>query len=140
MDQYNLFYYPPGGGVEGREARGAFPDVPPAREATPFPDQEDWKTDGTGALVTDEAVITADDREYEEWHIEYENVPDEPGGTVELRIVRGGELTVTVDGQAYADAKDHDTLSALLKDAVKDTPETVTVLGPNDEVWQLPAH
>lgn len=137
-DTYDLFFYPTGGGFEGREAHGTYPDPQPAREVANFPDPDDWKSGGTGVLVTDDAHITGDGRTYAEWHIEYRYVEDEPGGTVELRIVRGGQNTVTVDAVAYRDAVDNSTLGTLVADAVAATPKTLTVLGPNDDTYQLP--
>ncbi|MFD9721088.1 hypothetical protein [Streptomyces sp. NPDC059076] len=136
MDHYDLFYLPENTSPEHREARGTYPTVEEATTHAGYPSIDDWETGGPGILITNRTVITDSGRPYHQFCIEYRYVEPEPVGTTDLRIIRGGDSTVTVDAVAYAAAKDAGTVAQFLAQAIANTP-SVTVIEPNGNITTL---
>ncbi|MEU9014285.1 hypothetical protein AB0D12_31850 [Streptomyces sp. NPDC048479] len=138
MDTYDLFYYPTGGGFEGRESRGTYPTRDEAIAACYFSDPADWKAAGVGRWVTDSEVITQSGRDYEEYSIDQRDIPEPVTGPIEVRIERSGERIVTVDSVEYAAAKDAGTLGTFLAAGIREVPNQLTVIDPDGDRTNLP--
>lgn len=137
-DIYDLYFYPPGAGFEGRDWRGTFTTVQEAASASPFPDLTDWDTAGGTRWDTSSQRITASERDYQPYSIDHRSTQDAPGSDIQLTLVRGGEHTVLVDPAAYAAAKQAGTTAEFLAAAIADTPVRLTVVEPTGGLVELP--
>ena len=137
-DVYDLFFYPPGGGFEGRDWRGTYDTPEQAADASPYPDLADWDPTGEIRWDTSSQRITAAERDYQPYSIDHRTTEGAPGSDIQLTLVRGGEHTVMVDPAAYAAAKQAGTTAEFLADAIAATPVRLTVVEPTGGLVELP--
>lgn len=137
-DTFDLFFYPPGGGFEGRDWRGSYDTPEQAADASPYPDLADWDTTSEGRYDTSSQRIIADERDYQPYSIDHRTVQGPRPDVMELRIVRGGEAAVMVDAAAYAAAKNAGTVPAFLADHIAATPVLLTLVEPTGGLVNLP--
>lgn len=137
-DVYDLFYYAPGAGFEGRDWQGTHPTPQDAAAASPFPDWADWTQLGEGRWEPDSQRITDSQRTPQPYSIDYRTTEAEPSDDIELRLVRGGEHVVRVNPAAYAAAKRAGTTAAFLAQAIARTPVRLTVVEPTGGLVELP--
>lgn len=137
-DVYDLYFYAPGAGFEGRDWRGTFTTQQAAADASPFPDLADWDPTSDGRIDTSIQRINESARDYEPYSIDRRTTEADPGSDIELTLVRGGEHTVMVDPAAYAAAKQAGTTVEFLAAAIADTPVRLTVVEPTGGLVELP--
>ena len=134
---WDLYFYPPGAGFEGRDWRGSYTTQQAAADHSPFPDLADWDPTSDGRIDTSSQRITQAQRDYQPYSIDHRTTQDAPGSDIQLTLVRGGEHTVMVDPAAYAAAKQAGTTVEFLADAIAATPVRLTVVEPTGGLVEL---